>query len=221
MRKLYFIRHGETDWNVGHLLQGQRDIPLNDHGREEARRAARALAAIPLDLCVTSPLSRTRETASLLLAGRSIPQQTDPDLLEVGFGPYEGLNIDQIMEQPGHPLYAYFTDPGNYAAKGGAESLVSLFERCRHFLTCWQPTNRAACPPDRPCHVVPGAEQILVVAHGALIRGMISVVLGRTPAEIWEGKVQQNCALTIIAWENGRWVLEQEDVSLEETANKK
>ena len=67
---IYFIRHGETDWNAEARLQGQRDVPLNDLGRvqaEEAGRRLRELVGRPEDLdYVASPLGRARETMERL-----------------------------------------------------------------------------------------------------------------------------------------------------------
>lgn len=99
--ELYFVRHGETNWNAEGRYQGSRDIPLNDRGRGQARlngvllkslldRANRAAA--DFDWYV-SPLGRTRETMSLVRAGvdEPVPEVTvDPRLIEISFGIYEG-----------------------------------------------------------------------------------------------------------------------------------
>lgn len=58
--KLYLIRHGETDYNKMKRNQGQIDIPLNEYGRELARKTREGLAEVPFDLCLCSPLSRAR-----------------------------------------------------------------------------------------------------------------------------------------------------------------
>jgi broad specificity phosphatase PhoE len=77
--RLYFIRHGETDWNVAGRLQGQRDIPLNGKGRDQAAAAGRLLRDLvtashlgELDF-VASPLLRTRETMGLARAAMGLP----------------------------------------------------------------------------------------------------------------------------------------------------
>ena len=79
--KLYLIRHGETDYNKMKRNQGQIDIPLNEYGRELARKTREGLAEVPFDLCLCSPLSRARETAEIILEGRDIPIITDKRLI--------------------------------------------------------------------------------------------------------------------------------------------
>src|ERR1041384_8547771 len=61
--RLYIARHGETDWNVQHKLQGMTDIPLNDNGRRQAAAPAESLNGVPLDAIYSSTLSRRRDTA--------------------------------------------------------------------------------------------------------------------------------------------------------------
>ena len=108
-QKLYFIRHGETDWNVEGRLQGQRDIPLNDLGRVQAEEAGRRLAkACPMfqDLpFISSPLSRTRETMEILRGALGLHPpyyRTDARLKEIGFGQWEGLTWKEVRRrQPG------------------------------------------------------------------------------------------------------------------------
>ena len=70
---LYIMRHGKTDWNVLHKLQGRTDIPLNEEGRNMARKAADIYKDINFDVCYCSPLKRAKETAEILLEGRNIP----------------------------------------------------------------------------------------------------------------------------------------------------
>ena len=58
--KVYIVRHGETDWNTEKRLQGRQDIPLNENGREVARKTAQGIRQISFDAAFSSPLSRAR-----------------------------------------------------------------------------------------------------------------------------------------------------------------
>src|SRR6476620_209508 len=61
--RLYIARHGETDWNAQHKLQGMTDIPLNENGRKQAAALAESLTGVHLDAIYSSTLSRSRDTA--------------------------------------------------------------------------------------------------------------------------------------------------------------
>ena len=99
--ELYFVRHGETDWNAEGRYQGSRDIPLNERGRGQAalnghllRELLERSGRVPADFnWYVSPLGRTRETMELVRkgAGAALPEVTvDPRLIEISFGVYEG-----------------------------------------------------------------------------------------------------------------------------------
>jgi probable phosphoglycerate mutase len=104
--ELYFIRHGETDWNAEGRYQGSRDIPLNDVGRGQAdlngallqRLLKRANRRVDEFDWFVSPLGRTRETMDRVRAAftEPLPEVTvDRRLIEVSFGIYEGqLHVD-------------------------------------------------------------------------------------------------------------------------------
>ena len=85
---LYIMRHGRTDWNDRHKLQGRTDIPLNAEGRRMAENAAEEYRSVPLDVCWCSPLIRARETAEILFP--EVEQIVIPNLREMDFGDFEG-----------------------------------------------------------------------------------------------------------------------------------
>ena len=101
--KLYFIRHGETDWNAEGRLQGQRDIPLNDVGRVQAEEAGAILHRLAPDFpdlaYWSSPLTRTRETMEIARARLGLyphVYRTDDRLKELSFGEWEGLTWPEV-----------------------------------------------------------------------------------------------------------------------------
>jgi broad specificity phosphatase PhoE len=94
---IYFIRHGETDWNAQARYQGQVDIPLNDTGREQALRNGHALRAALADHSaydfVSSPLGRTRETMLIVRRALGLTMDGvsfDDRLREMSYGHWEG-----------------------------------------------------------------------------------------------------------------------------------
>ncbi|MCB2107975.1 MAG: histidine phosphatase family protein [Rhodobacteraceae bacterium] len=86
----YFLRHGETDWNRLHLMQGQTDTPLNPHGVVQSEAAAQYLSSRKITAVCTSPLRRARSTAELISARVNAPLVVINDLRECNYGTYEG-----------------------------------------------------------------------------------------------------------------------------------
>ena len=106
---LYIIRHGKTEWNERHKLQGRTDIPLNEDGRLMAEKAAEECRDIHFDVCYCSPLIRARETAEILLRGRDVPIIADDRLMEMCFGCFEG--IENSFQKPDCPINVLFFHP--------------------------------------------------------------------------------------------------------------
>ena len=94
--RLVLVRHGETAWNAENRFQGQADEPLNATGWEQARAAAPALAGLGIDELWSSPLSRARQTASLVGALAKVPVWTDDRLREVNVGSWSGRTVDEV-----------------------------------------------------------------------------------------------------------------------------
>ncbi len=94
--RVLLIRHGETEWNKKGLLQGTKDIPLNEMGLQQAGIARELLRDEEIDVVFCSPLIRTRQTAEIILKGRDIPVIYDERIAERKFGIAEGINIKDI-----------------------------------------------------------------------------------------------------------------------------
>ena len=122
------IRHGETAWNVDGRIQGQLDVPLNDRGRWQAHRLARALADEDIAAIYSSDLRRALDTAQALARGRGRPITTDVGLRERGFGSFEGLSHAEINARwPADAQRWHQRDP-TFGAPGG-ETLNRFCER--------------------------------------------------------------------------------------------
>ena len=77
---IYVVRHGQTDWNLEHKLQGSSDIPLNKKGIEQAEEVAVKLSYEPIDLIICSPLLRAKQTAEVINRNRNIPISFDSSI---------------------------------------------------------------------------------------------------------------------------------------------
>jgi probable phosphoglycerate mutase len=100
-RNFYFLRHGQTAWNVEGRFQGHTDIPLNDVGLAQACDAAKILARCPVDLIVASPLVRARRTAEIVAEQLGKPLRFDDELKERHFGAFEGLVVNEVKAKLG------------------------------------------------------------------------------------------------------------------------
>jgi len=93
-RKLYVIRHGQTEWNVQNRVCGRADVELTEEGRQQARDAAGQLVGKNITRVIVSPLKRTQQTARLLLegAGMDMPMELDARIMEHDFGANDGID---------------------------------------------------------------------------------------------------------------------------------
>lgn len=100
MGVLYFVRHGQTVWNVENKICGATDSPLTEKGHEQARETGRILketidkGQIHIDKILTSPLSRAKDTADEIGKMTGLPVQVEPRLIEQNFGRWEGTPRD-------------------------------------------------------------------------------------------------------------------------------
>ena len=83
--KIFLVRHGQTDWNVQHKVQGKADIELNDTGVAQANETSSKLNHITIDLIICSPLKRAMQTAQIINKGRNIPIIYDERISERDF----------------------------------------------------------------------------------------------------------------------------------------
>lgn len=177
---LYIIRHGKTDWNEIHKLQGRTDIPLNEDGRAMAREAAVEYKDINFDVCYCSPLIRAYETAQILLEGRDIPIITDDRLKEMSFGIYEG--VENSFSIPDCPVNVLFQQPEKYAGVPEGETLEELYARTGEFLT-------EVVKP-----LLESGKDVLIVGHGAMNSSIYCQVKKVPVADFWKAGIP-NCKI--------------------------
>lgn len=177
---LYIMRHGKTDWNEKHKLQGKTDIPLNAEGRKMAELAREEYSSIHFDVCYCSPLSRAKETAEIVLRGRNIPIVIDNRLEEMGFGIYEG--IENSFQIPDCPINVLFQTPEKYRAVENGESLQDLYARTGEFI-------KEIVEPD-----LENGKDVLIVGHGAMNLSILCQIKGVPVEKFWSSSIE-NCKL--------------------------
>lgn len=151
---LWLLRHGETEWSRNGRHTGRTDVPLTDHGREQAVVAGEQLRGQVFAAVRCSPLARARETLELALPGTQA--SFDDDLQERDYGAGEGITTDDMRRtRPGWNSWTSFTE--------GAETIDEVGVRADRAI------GRAVLA-GRPAAERDGSSAVLVVAHGHLLR---------------------------------------------------
>lgn len=180
------VRHGESEANIGRVTSqdvGDHAIGLSPRGREQALAAGRTLGAAFLDeaLVYTSPYRRTRETLAGLVEGAGAPQPRiyeDPRLREVEHG-YDDVQLQEELRQRHGWFY--------YRFRGG-ESPADCYDRSSSFLeSLMRQVERK------------GAERVLIVTHGLLIRCFVMRFLHLSVEQFDELANPENCAIVTLA----------------------
>ena len=102
--QLYLIRHGETTWSLTHQHTGRTDIPLTEHGEEEARQLGKRLSVTQFARVFSSPSQRSQRTCTLVASNKCL--EIEPDLAEWNYGDYEGgCTWDIRKKRPGWNIF--------------------------------------------------------------------------------------------------------------------
>lgn len=197
--RIYLIRHGETLWNTEGRLQGQKDIPLNENGIRLAKITAEKMSDIAFDFAISSPFSRAKETAKLILGERAVPIFEDERISEISFGVWEGLCCRKDnYEIPSEEFRNFFKNPFAYQPPKDAESIADVCVRTKDF---WEELLKKSEWQDKT---------ILIASHGCTSRGILHNLF-EDKEDFWHGCVPPNCSVSIIDAEGGKAVLQELD----------
>jgi broad specificity phosphatase PhoE len=162
---VYFVRHGQTDWNARNLMVGLTDVSLNELGRRQATNAGTCLGWLAKDVAsldfIAGPLARTRQTMEIVrdTLGLDIAAyRQDERLKELDFGRWEGLTWAQIRETDPANFQLREADPWGFAMPGG-ESYAQVGERVRAFLATIRRDS-------------------VIVSHGGVCRAVLALAAG-------------------------------------------
>ena len=165
--ELFFVRHGETATNREKRLQGRSDAPLNKHGEQQAEqaRAFFATRGIHFHDVYSSPLKRAEQTARII-AGEAAEIRKDDRLLEMDYGPYEGVSL----ANPPPELIRFFRDFVHNPAPDGMESLEHVTARLGGFIEWLKETAQGS---------------VLVVTHAVAMRGALEYLTPESHGPYW------------------------------------
>lgn len=193
----YYVRHGETLFNVLNRMQGWCDSPLTEKGISNAKEARETLWEIPLTAAYVSTSERCRDTCAIIVEGRNIPVYERKGLKEVNFGTWEAVEVDQHLEEINRRRGTgiHWDDCGGDSdetfAKRVKETYGAIYEECSD------------------------GDQILIVSHGAAWLWMQRILLGVDSGAY--GKLREDKGLTklpngfngVFSCTDGVWRLEQ------------
>lgn len=177
----------------GKRLQGREDIELSENGRKVARLTGEALMDTRIDKIFSSPLKRAYETACLIRNGRDIDIETDDRLRELSFGHFEGQNFSELIKDETLTFRYFFKQPELYVPADDAETLPHLIARAGDFMQ------------DKIEPLANSCERVMIVAHGALNKGIMSYIKKHEIKDFWSGGLQQNCNVMIVDYTDGEY----------------
>lgn len=175
--EIYFVRHGQTDYNILGKYYGRTDIALNKTGEKQAKEMAKFLAEIPFDKIIASPLKRAYDTAKIIGEGRKLPIEREELLCEQDFGIFEGKTYIELQKEYPAELREWNEDFFYTAPKGG-ESFLQVRERIDRFAEKMREEE---------------AKRILLVAHKGSFGHFFASMLGLPLEGFWNFTFEQGC----------------------------
>ena len=158
-----------------------------------------------IDRIYSSPLMRARETAELIRNGREIEILTDDRLKELCFGSFEGQDFSKLIRDESLTFRYFFKQPELYVPSPDAETLEQLIARASDFM------QEVIEPLADQC------ERVMIVAHGALNKGIMSYIKGHGIDAFWSGGLQQNCNVIIVDYTDKKYTIINETKLFYET----
>lgn len=195
-------RHGQTEYNATARMQGQVDVPLNDHGLAHAARAAAVLVELAPTAIVASDLARASSTAGMLADLTGLAVVHDARLRERSFGLFEGLTRPEMED--GWPEAFARWRKGEEVAEVGIEPRAEVGERVADAVV-------------EHARALRGDQVLVVVGHGSALAAGVTRLVGLGPGG-WHGIAgMDNCHWAVLRANGGRvpsWVLTSYNVGV-------
>ncbi len=173
-RRVTLVRHGQTERSAVGVYSGRLDIPLTPVGREQARQTAQQLATAGVDRVVTSPLVRARDTAQAIADASGAGLTVEPRLIEVDYGPFEGLDRAGARAKFAGAFSDWRADPFGSPVRG-MEPLPDALARARAAIS----------------DALAAYEHPVIVAHQGILR-IVLVALGEIePRDYFQTRLQE------------------------------
>ncbi len=191
MKKLFLVRHGESEWNKLKKVQGQKDIPLTEKGIEQAKLIGKRLINEGIEKIYTSDLKRAYDTARIIGKMLNIEVIPSKELREINFGIWEGLTSDIIKSKFSKEHELWLKNPEMLKVEG-AESILDLQLRAMNEI------NKIIRDEN--------IDNVLIVSHSATLK---TIILGLLNMDIgyFKNMTLNNVSLSIIEFRQYNRVL--------------
>ncbi|MDS1268810.1 bifunctional RNase H/acid phosphatase [Lipingzhangella sp. LS1_29] len=184
---LLLLRHGQTELSVERRFAGRGDIPLTDVGVHQADRAASRLRDVPIDVVVSSPLRRARDTAAPVAAALGLDVEVHDGLTETDFGKWEGLTFAEAQQDWPEALSRWVSDPEQ--APPGGESFAAV-------------ARRVSLARDELLRDYAG-RSVLIVSHVTPIKTLLRLALLAPPEALYRMHLDVACLCEVDHYADG------------------
>ncbi len=198
MTTIYLTRHGETEWNLAHRLQGQLDSPLTDKGKLQAEWLKNRLEDVEFSAIYSSCSDRAMDTAKIVKGQRQMPIECREELMEIMLGQWEGKKVQVIEKEDATNFFNFWNKPELFQPLEG-EDFNDVIERSYKILEEIKRSHDG---------------NVLVVTHGIVLKSLLCAVARKPLSELWEGPFMKQTSLSILeSTDEGFEILTAGDIS--------
>lgn len=191
--EIYFVRHGQTIWNVEKRFQGLSDSPLTELGITQAKLLGEKLKDIKFDKFYSTSLKRAYDTANYIKGNRKQKVEIFDDFVEISMGDMEGIKQEDFKKLYPEQVKNFFFNQLEYDPSSfGGESFLEVRERVIRGLNKFIELNK-------------NYERVLVVSHGATLKTLLHYISGKDISTLSDEVIPKNTSYTIIKYENGKF----------------
>ena len=191
--EIYFVRHGQTIWNVEKRFQGLSDSPLTELGITQAKLLGKKLKDIKFDKFYSTSLKRANDTANYIKGNREQEVEIFDDFVEISMGDMEGIQQEEFKKLYPEQVKNFFFNQLEYEPSSfGGESFLEVRERVAKGLDKFIDLNK-------------DYERVLVVSHGATLKTLLHYISGKDISTLSDEVIPKNTSYTIVKYENGKF----------------
>ncbi|MCL4585641.1 histidine phosphatase family protein [Fusobacterium nucleatum] len=191
--EIYFVRHGQTIWNVEKRFQGLSDSPLTELGITQAKLLGEKLKDIKFDKFYSTSLKRAYDTANYIKGNRKQKVEIFDDFVEISMGDMEGIKQEDFKKLYPEQVKNFFFNQLEYNPSSfGGESFLEVRKRVIRGLNKFIELNK-------------NYERVLVVSHGATLKTLLHYISGKDISTLSDEAIPKNTSYTIVKYENGKF----------------